>query len=73
MSGLINNFEDPFYLSKLYELLESIEGVNHVDINDISENGVSQLTTGSKVLRDISVKYNEVWVGDVITLSVSYI
>jgi hypothetical protein len=71
-NGTLNNFGDTMYLSKIYELLESINGVDHVTINDISENGVSQLTTGSKVLRDVPVRFNEVWVQDFITMSAVY-
>jgi len=71
-SGLLNNFGDSFYISKIYELIEAVPGVDHVYISNITENGISQLTTGSDQIRDISCRWNEVWVRDVITITALY-
>lgn len=71
-SGLLNNFGDSFYISKIYELIEAVPGVDHAYITDITENGISQLTTGTGQIRDISCRWNEVWVRDVITITAEY-
>jgi len=71
-SGVLNNFGDSMYISKIYELLEAVNGVDHVEINDITENGISQLTSGNGLIRDISCNWNEVWVRDIITLTAQY-
>jgi hypothetical protein len=71
-SGFLNNFGDGFYISKIYELMEAVPGVDHAYITDITENGVSQLTTGDGQMRDISCRWNEVWVRDVITINALY-
>jgi phage-related baseplate assembly protein len=69
MSGYSNNFGDPFNISKIYELLSGIDGIDHSVITDISDNGVSQLTTGNGQVRDITTLFNEVWTKDFVTLT----
>ena len=71
-SGILFNFNDPMYISKIYELIESIDGVDHVVIADILENGISQLTTGDGQIRDVYTKFNEVWTRDQITINAVY-
>ena len=71
-SGALNNFGDSMYISKIYELLEAVNGVDHVEINDITENGISQLTSGNGLIRDIATNWNEVWIRDIITLTAAY-
>ena len=72
-SGTLFNFEDPMYISKIYELIESIDGVDHATITDILENGISQLTTGNGQIRDVTTRFNEIWTRDIITINAAYV
>ena len=72
MSGKYNEFGESFYISKVYELLESIDGVAYVDIDDILVNGISQVATGSKQVRNVDTIFNEIWVRDTIAVNVAY-
>jgi hypothetical protein len=67
-----NDFGLPLYISKIYEGVENIVGVNHAVITDIKVNGVSQLTTGNKQVRNVVVGNNEIWTKGQITLTYDY-
>lgn len=64
LGGTNNNFGETFYISKIYESLENIAGIDSIDISDLKENGVSQLTTGSKIFRNVVVAYNEMYLSE---------
>lgn len=73
MNGSTNSFGDAFYISRIYDTLDTVAGIDHSDIVDIKEDGISQLSTGSGLFRNITTNFNEMWLGDEIIIDAEYV
>ena len=73
MGGTTNTFGETFYISKVYDALDDVEGISFTDMNDLKEDGISQLTTGTKQFRNIPVTFNQMWLGSQITVTAVYV
>lgn len=67
-----NSFGDTFYVSKIYDTIDDISGIDYIDIVDLKEDAVSQLTTGSGQFRNISTNFSEMWLFDNIIVNAEY-
>jgi len=67
-----NDFGLPMHISKIYEGIEAVTGVNNAIINDVEEDGISQLNTGNNQIRNVSVETNQIWTRGNVTITYTY-
>ena len=80
VDDFIDNFFDPennsfglsLHISKVYEGIEAITGINNVLITDVEEDAISQTTTGTGQIRNVDVSNNQIWTRGSITITYEY-